>query len=93
MTEELIIPDRRAEKDAIRNERAMNARGSCDQCRWCGVLIGAAKEVTFVCRAKPPVVTAGAVPQGNGQIGWVAASFWPNVTKNDWCREFQPVEH
>lgn len=93
MSDELILSDRRAEKDAQRNDRAMHARGSCDQCRFCGALIGAAKEVTFVCRFKPPAVTAVAVQQPNGQMGWLAASSWPNVTKNDWCGEFAPVQH
>jgi hypothetical protein len=87
---DLVVPDSKAEKNVTKNDRAMHARGSCDMCKFCGIMSGASKEVTFVCRYNPPTVTAAAIPQGNG-VGWAAAGFFPPVSRLDWCRCFEPV--
>jgi len=75
-----------------RNDRAMHARGSCDMCKYCGLVAGIDKTVTFVCRRYPPRVTAALVvgPQGPA---WQGMTSWPNVSKSDYCGEYEPQLH
>ena len=75
-----------------RNDRAMHSRGSCDTCKWCGIVSAADKVVQFVCRFNPPVVNAALVmgPQGPA---WSGTSSWPNVAKTDWCSKYEPQLH
>lgn len=75
-----------------RNDRAMHAHGSCDTCKFCGVVSGLDKALTFVCRLNPPVVNAALVmgPQGPS---WSGITSWPNVTKTDWCSKHEPQLH
>ena len=75
-----------------RNERTMHARGSCDMCRYCGIVSATDKIVTFVCRLKPPVVNAALVQTQQGPQ-WIGMTSRPNVQKTDWCGSFENVTH
>jgi hypothetical protein len=88
-----ITSERRSEKDARRNDARMSARGSCDGCKFCGVVTAATKEINLICRRNPPSVHAQLVPQGPQQAAWIGTAMWPSITKFDWCGEWAPVEH
>jgi hypothetical protein len=89
----LITSDRRADRDAKRNDARMSARGSCDGCKFCGVVTAATKEISLICRKNPPTVFAQLVPQGPNQLAWMGTAMWASITKFDWCGSFEPVEH
>lgn len=65
-------------------------RHGCDQCKFCGVTMGAGKQVALICRFNPPMTSATLMmgPQGPS---WASATTWPNVAKTDWCSKFEPV--
>jgi hypothetical protein len=67
----------------------LNARGSCEQCRFCGTKINPGdKTITLVCRLNPPHMSSQLVMNQQGQAGWQVAVMWPEVTQADWCGQF-----
>jgi hypothetical protein len=89
----LITADRRSERDAKKNDARMSARGSCDQCRFCGIASAMSKEINLICRKSPPTVIAQLVPKGPNEAAWIGTAMWASVTKFDWCGEWKAVEH
>lgn len=78
----------------VLHDRTMNARGSCDQCKYCGVAMqaGPGSTVQLICRNEPPKVTALLVPTSDGPQ-WMGSANWPAVTKTDWCGRFEAQTH
>lgn len=71
----------------------------CDQCRFYDVLTDiSTKQQTAICRRRPPVTYAQAIPQASAPgrpvgIGWNYSSMWAMVKDTDWCGEFEARLH
>jgi hypothetical protein len=60
---------------------------SCSYCKHSGVLIGADKTLTSVCRRYPPKChVIAAAGQKGVQVQTVTV--WPGYAEGDWCGEF-----
>lgn len=71
------------------NQPALNGRGHCHQCRFCGSKVApGSNTIAFVCRYQPAHVTAVLAMTQQGPA-WQVACVWPEVTQDDWCGKWE----